>query len=166
MIKEDVVLGEGVLIFQPDLVNLYGCTIGAETKIGAFVEIRRTVSIGKRCKIQAFAFIPEGVTIEDDVFIGPHACFTNDLFPRAVNPDGTPQRAEDWEILPTRVGRGASIGANATIICGVKIGAFALIGAGTVVTRDVPEHAIAAGNPARIIGDSTASRKRGSNHLP
>ena len=96
MIKDDVKLGKGAVVFQPDLVNLYGCEIGDETKIGAFVEIRKGVVIGKRCKIQAFAFIPEGVTVEDGVFIGPHACFTNDLFPRAVNDDGSLQAATDW----------------------------------------------------------------------
>ena len=153
MIKDDVKLGPGVQIFHPDLVNLYGCEIGAETKIGSFVEIRKTAKIGARCKIQAFAFIPEGVTIGDGVFIGPHVCFTNDLFPRAVNLDGSLQSGEDWEILTTRVGRGASVGANATVLCGIEIGEFALIGAGAVVLKDVPAYAVVVGNPARIIGD-------------
>jgi len=153
MIKDDVKLGPGVQIFHPTLVNLYGCEIGAETKIGSFVEIRKTAKIGARCKIQAFAFIPEGVTIEDGVFIGPHVCFTNDLFPRAINQDGTLQDGSDWEILPTRVGRGASVGANATILCGIEIGEFALIGAGSVILKDVPAYAVVAGNPARTIGD-------------
>ena len=153
MIKDDVKLGPGVQIFHPDLVNLYGCEIGAETKIGTFVEIRKTAKIGARCKIQAFAFIPEGVTIGDGVFIGPHVCFTNDLFPRAINLDGSLQSGEDWEILTTRVGQGASVGANATILCGIEIGEFALIGAGAVVLKDVPAYAVVVGNPARIIGD-------------
>jgi acetyltransferase-like isoleucine patch superfamily enzyme len=153
MIKDDVKLGPGAVIFQPDLVNLYGCEIGAETKIGAFVEIRRTAKIGARCKIQAFAFIPEGVTIGDGVFIGPHVCFTNDIFPRAINEDGTLQSGSDWEIETTRVGTGASIGANATILCGLEIGEFSLIGAGSVVLESVPAHAVMAGNPARKIGD-------------
>jgi UDP-2-acetamido-3-amino-2,3-dideoxy-glucuronate N-acetyltransferase len=153
MIKDDVKLAPGVQIFQPDLVNLYGCEIGAETTIGAFVEIKKTAKIGARCKIQAFAFIPEGVTIGDGVFIGPHVCFTNDLFPRAINEDGTLQRGSDWNIVPTRVGRGASVGANATLLCGIEIGEFALIGAGAVVLEDVPAYAVVVGNPARRIGD-------------
>ena len=153
MVVEDVKLAPGVQIYQPALVNLYGCEIGAETKIGAFVEIRKTVVVGARCKIQAFVFIPEGVTIADGVFIGPHVCFTNDLFPRAVNDDGSLQDSADWEVVPTRVGRGAAIGANATILCGVSIGEFALIGAGAVVVKDVPDYAMVVGNPARIIGD-------------
>jgi len=161
MIKEDVELGPGVVIYQPDLVNLYGCEIGAETKIGAFVEIRRTAKIGSRCKIQAFAFIPEGVTIGDGVFIGPHVCFTNDMFPRAINEDGTPQTDSDWVTTTTRVGRSASIGANATILCGLEIGDFALIAAGAVVLQDVPAHAIVAGNPARTIGDVRKRKKAG-----
>jgi UDP-2-acetamido-3-amino-2,3-dideoxy-glucuronate N-acetyltransferase len=159
MIKDDVKLGPDVQIFQPDLVNLYGCEIGAGTKIGAFVEIRKTARIGACCKIQAFAFIPEGVTIGDGVFIGPHVCFTNDLFPRAINPDGSLQSGSDWEVLTTRVGRGASVGANATILCGIEIGEFALIGAGAVVLKDIPAYAIVAGNPARIISDVRRQRK-------
>lgn len=170
MIKDDVILGPGVQIFQPDLVNLYGCEIGAETKIGAFVEIRKTARIGPRCKIQAFAFIPEGVTVGEGVFIGPHVCFTNDLFPRAINLDGTLQGAEDWTILQTRVGRGASIGANATLLCGLTIGEFALIGAGAVVLDDVPAYAVVAGNPARVIGDvrtrQEVTRAPGPNGSP
>jgi len=153
VIKDDVKLGPNVQIFQPDLVNLYGCEIGAETKIGAFVEIRKTVTIGERCKIQAFAFIPEGVSVGDGVFIGPHVCFTNDLFPRAINLDGTLQSTDDWTTVPTIVGKGAAIGANATILCGIKIGEFALIGAGSVVVNDVPAYSVVAGNPARVLGD-------------
>jgi UDP-2-acetamido-3-amino-2,3-dideoxy-glucuronate N-acetyltransferase len=160
MIKDDVKLGRGATIYQPDLVNLYGCEIGDETKIGAFVEIRKGVVIGKRCKIQAFAFIPEGVTVEDGVFIGPHVCFTNDLYPRAVNADGSLKAAEDWTETPTRVKAGASIGANATILCGITIGAAALVGAGAVVTRDVPDFAIVGGNPAKVLGDSRDEKFR------
>ena len=165
MIKDDVKLGPGVQIFHPDLVNLYGCEIGAQTKIGSFVEIRKTAKIGARCKIQAFAFIPEGVSIDDGVFVGPHACFTNDLFPRAINMDGTLQSGDDWEVLKTYVGRGASIGANATILCGIEIGEFALIGAGAVVLKDVPAYAIMAGNPAEIIGDTRQRQTSGTSAL-
>lgn len=151
MIEADVHLGENVKVYHP--VNLYGCEIGDDCIIGAFVEIRRSARIGCNVKIQAFAFIPEGITIEDDVFIGPHVCFANDLYPRAFNPDGSPMKAGDWEIIPTTVKRGASIGANATIVCGVTIGEYAMVGAGAVVTRDVLAHAIVAGMPAKIIGD-------------
>jgi UDP-2-acetamido-3-amino-2,3-dideoxy-glucuronate N-acetyltransferase len=160
MIKDDVKLGKGAVVFQPDLANLYGCEIGDETKIGAFMEIRKSVVIGKRCKIQAFAFIPEGVTIEDSVFIGPHVCFTNDLFPRAVNDDGSLQVATDWVVTPTLVKAGASIGANATILCGITIGRSALVGAGAVVTKDVPDFAIVGGNPAKVLGDARDRAKR------
>lgn len=153
MIAADIQLGKNVVIYHPDLVNLYGCEIGDGCKIGAFVEIRKQVKIGRNAKIQAFAFIPEGVTIEDGAFIGPHVCFTNDKFPRAVNPDGSLMEADDWEIIPTLVKRGASIGANATIMCGVTIGEQAMVGAGAVVTRDVPAYAIVAGVPARVVGD-------------
>jgi len=153
MIASDVSLGKDVVIYHPDLVNLYGCEIGDSCKIGAFVEIRKSVKIGRNVKIQAFAFIPEGITIEDGVFIGPHVCFTNDKYPKAVNQDGTLMNSDDWEIIPTVVQKGANIGANATIICGVTIGEHALIGAGAVVTRDVPSYALVAGVPARVIGD-------------
>lgn len=153
MVSNDVRLGEGVVIYHPELVNLYGCALGDGCKIGAFVEIRKQVSVGRNVKIQAFAFIPEGVTVEDNVFIGPHVCFTNDLFPRTVNPDGSRMQDADWQIIETVVKHGASIGANATILCGVTIGEQALVGAGTVVIRDVPAFAIVAGVPARVIGD-------------
>ena len=153
MIASDVRLGENVMVYHPDQVNLYGCEIGEGCKIGSFVEIRRDVQIGSNVKIQAFAFIPEGVIIEDGVFIGPHVCFTNDKYPRAVNPDGSLMDADDWEIVQTIVKKGANIGANATIICGTTIGEQALIGAGAVVTRDVPAYAIVAGVPAQVIGD-------------
>ncbi|MBE2223426.1 MAG: N-acetyltransferase [Anaerolineae bacterium] len=153
MIASDVQLGENVMIYQPDLVNLYGCEIGDGSKLGAFVEIRKTVKIGKNVKIQAFAFIPEGVTIGDGVFIGPHVCFTNDKYPMAVKQDGSLLGNDDWQIIPTIVREGANIGANSTIVCGVTIGKHALVGAGAVVTRDVPDYAIVAGVPAKVIGD-------------
>jgi acetyltransferase-like isoleucine patch superfamily enzyme len=153
MIAADVRLGENVVIYHPDLVNLYGCQIGDGCKIGAFVEIRKQVRIRRNVKVQAFAFIPEGVTIEDGVFIGPHVCFTNDKYPRAVNPDGSLMEADDWEIVPTLVKRGANIGANVTIICGTTIGEHAMVGAGAVVTHDVPAYAIVTGVPARVVGD-------------
>lgn len=149
MIAEDVQLGANVVIHHPEQVNLYGCSIGADCKIASFVEVQRGVTIGDRVKIEAFAFIPTGVTIEDDVFVGPHACFTNDLFPRATGEGGTPLQAGEWEVVPTIVRRGASIGANATIVCGVTIGEGAMIGAGSVVTRDVPARTLVRGNPAR-----------------
>jgi UDP-2-acetamido-3-amino-2,3-dideoxy-glucuronate N-acetyltransferase len=152
MITTDVQLGENVMIYHPSLVNIYGCEIGSGCKIGAFVEIRKGVRIGRNVKIQAFAFIPEGVTIQDGVFIGPHVCFMNDRYPRAVNQDGNLMEAEDWEIIPTMVKQRASIGGNATIMCGITIGEFAMVGAGAVVTRDVPAYAIVAGVPAQVIG--------------
>ena len=153
MIAADVRLGENVVIYHRDLVNLYGCEIGDGCKIGAFVEIRKQVKVGRNVKIQALAFIPEGVTIEDGVFIGPHVCFTNDKYPRAVNPDGSLMVADDWEVIPTVVKQGANIGANSTILCGITIGKHALVGAGAVVTRDVPAYAIVAGVPAQVVGD-------------
>ena len=152
-IASDVTLGEGVKIFQPDLVNLYGCAIGADTKIGAFVEIQKNASIGARCKISSHTFICEGVTVEDEVFIGHGVMFINDLYPRAANADGSLQTEADWKVIDTRIKRRASIGSNATISAGVTIGEAALVGAGAVVTRDVPDYAIVAGVPARVIGD-------------
>jgi UDP-2-acetamido-3-amino-2,3-dideoxy-glucuronate N-acetyltransferase len=157
-IADSVRIGQNVKIFHPALVNLYGCAIGNDTRIGAFVEIQKNATIGARCKISSHTFICEGVVIEDEVFVGHGVMFTNDRFPRAANPDGSPQTEADWTVETTRVGRTASIGSNATIICGVTIGAGALVGAGAVVTRDVPEHAIVAGVPARVIGD-TRQRK-------
>lgn len=147
---DNAVLGVGVKIFQPDLVNLYGCIIDDNCKIGAFVEIQAGAKLGKNVKVQSYAFIPGGVTIEDGVFIGPHAVFTNDKVPRAVGPDGELLDASEWTLTPTLVKKGASIGANATIICGVTIGEGALVGAGSVVTKDVPDGAVVYGNPARI----------------
>ena len=152
-IASDVIIGPGVRIFQPDLVNLYGCTIGAETKVGAFVEIQKNASIGERCKISSHSFICEGVTIEDECFVGHGVMFTNDVYPRAVNDDGSPQTEADWRVIKTVVRKRASIGSNATILAGVTIGESALIGAGAVVTHDVPSFAIVAGVPARVIGD-------------
>jgi UDP-2-acetamido-3-amino-2,3-dideoxy-glucuronate N-acetyltransferase len=152
-IASDVRLGKDVRIFQPELVNLYGCTIASETKIGAFVEIQKNASVGVRCKISSHTFICEGVTIEDEVFVGHGVMFTNDPYPRAVNDDGTLQTETDWTVVPTRVKRRASIGSNATIMAGVTIGEAALVGAGAVVTADVPDYAIVAGVPARVIGD-------------
>ena len=153
MIAADVRLGKNAVIYHPELVNLYGCQIGDGCRIGAFVEIRRGVRLGRNVKVQAFAFIPEGVTLQDGVFVGPHVCFTNDKYPRAVNPDGSLMEADDWEILPTLVKQGASIGANATIMCGTTIGEYAMVGAGAVVTGDVPAYAIVVGVPARVVGD-------------
>ena len=154
MIASDVAIDPTAMVYRPDLVNLYGCEIGPGTKIGAFVEIRSEVVIGRNVKVQAFAFIPEGVTIEDGVFIGPHVCFTNDRYPTAINEDGSLKQRSDWKLQATLVREGASIGANATILCGLTIGRQAMIGAGAVVTTDVPDFAIAAGVPARVIGST------------
>jgi acetyltransferase-like isoleucine patch superfamily enzyme len=158
-ITPDVILGGDVKIFQPDLVNLYGCRIGGETKIGAFVEIQKGASIGNRCKISSHSFICEGVLIEDEVFVGHGVMFINDRYPRATL-DGHLQQDLDWELIPTRVEKGASIGSGATIICGVTIGAYALIGAGAVVTHDVPPYAIVTGVPARVCGDVRQREER------
>ena len=152
MITKDVKLGKNVKIYHKDMVNLFGCEIGENTKIGTFVEIKKEVKIGKNCKIEPFAFIPEGVTLEDGVFIGPHVCFTNDKLPRATNLDGSLKAEDDWEVTNTLVKKRAAIGANATIMCGITIGENAMIGAGSVVTIDVPKNSIAVGNPAKIIG--------------
>ena len=148
-IAPDVKLGRDVRIYS--FVNLYGCEIGDESKIGAFVEIQKGVLIGKRVKVSSHTFICEGVTIEDEVFIGHGVMFTNDKYPRAANADGTLQTEADWTVTPTLIKRGASIGSNATIICGVTIGECAIVGAGSVVTHDVPPDAIVAGVPARNI---------------
>jgi UDP-2-acetamido-3-amino-2,3-dideoxy-glucuronate N-acetyltransferase len=149
-IASNVVLGHGVKIFQPDLVNLYGCTVGDGTRIGAFVEIQKNAYIGQRCKISSHTFICEGVTIEDNVFVGHGVMFINDLNPRATKDDGSLQGEEDWQVVPTTVKRGASIGSGSVILAGVTIGEGAMIGAGAVVTRDVPDHQIAKGVPARL----------------
>jgi acetyltransferase-like isoleucine patch superfamily enzyme len=150
-VGSDVKLGRDVRIFHPDLVNLYGCAIGEETKIGTFVEVQRGATIGARCKISSHTFICEGVTIEDEVFVGHGVMFINDREPRATTADGRLQDAADWAVVPTLVCRGASIGSNATILCGVTIGEGAIIGAGSVVTRDVPRGAVVAGVPARLM---------------
>lgn len=152
-IAPDVRLADGVKIFHPELVNLYGCTISSQTKIGAFVEIQKNATVGARCKISSHSFICEGVTIEDEVFIGHGVMFTNDLFPRATNDDGSLQTDADWQPITTLVKHRASVGSNATILAGVTIGEAAVVGAGAVVTRNVPDFAIVAGVPARIVGD-------------
>ena len=152
-IAPSVTLGEGVQIFQRDLVNLYGCSVGAGTKIGAFVEIQKNASIGERCKISSHTFVCEGVTIEDDVFIGHGVVFINDPYPRATS-DGRLQTEADWVVVPTKVCKGASIGSGVAILCGVTIGEGALVGAGAVVTRDVPPGATVAGVPARVLARS------------
>jgi acetyltransferase-like isoleucine patch superfamily enzyme len=148
-IAPSVKLGEGVKVFG--FVNLYGCEIGDESKIGTFVEIQKGAKIGRRCKISSHTFICEGVTIEDEVFIGHGVMFTNDLFPRATNPDGSLQTDKDWTCLPTLVKKGAAIGSGATLLCGITIGERAVIGAGSVVTKDVPAGATVVGNPARVV---------------
>jgi acetyltransferase-like isoleucine patch superfamily enzyme len=157
-IAADVKLGPDVRIFQPDLVNLYGCSIGAETKIGAFVEIQKNATIGARCKISSHTFVCEGVVIEDECFIGHGVMFTNDVYPSAVNSGGVLQTEADWEVIKTTVKKRASIGSNVTIVAGVTIGEGALVGAGAVVTKDVPAFAIVAGVPARVIGDVRKKR--------
>jgi acetyltransferase-like isoleucine patch superfamily enzyme len=153
MIAKDVVLGENVRIFQPDLVNLYGCSIGDGTKVGAFVEVQRGAAIGANCKISSHTFICDGVTIEDGVFVGHGVMFINDVHPRAVNPDGTLQTEADWAVVRTRIRAQASLGSNCTIMGGVTVGVGAMVGAGAVVTHDVPDYAIVAGVPGRVIGD-------------
>jgi UDP-2-acetamido-3-amino-2,3-dideoxy-glucuronate N-acetyltransferase len=149
-VASSVRLGEGVKIIHPELVNLYGCTIGDETKIGAFVEVQKNATIGRLCKISSHTFVCEGVTIDDEVFVGHGVMFINDRHPRATASGGL-QTESDWQVVPTRVGRGASIGSGAVILCGVTIGAGAMVGAGAVVTRDVPEGATVAGVPARVL---------------
>jgi UDP-2-acetamido-3-amino-2,3-dideoxy-glucuronate N-acetyltransferase len=151
MIADTVRLGKDVSIPQPQLVNLYGCSIGDGSKVGAFVEVQRGAAIGRNCKISSHSFICEGVTIEDSVFVGHGVMFTNDLYPRAVNPDGRQQTDVDWYAVETRVKAGASIGTNATILAGVTIGEGAIVGAGAVVTKDVPPYAVVAGVPARVM---------------
>ncbi len=151
MISSDVTLGDGVEIHHPHMVNLYGCHVGAGTRIGTFVEIQRNVSIGRNCKISSHSFVCEGVTIEDEVFIGHGVMFTNDRVPRATNGSGHLQTGSDWTLIPTLVRRSASIGSNATILPGVRIGEGAVVGAGAVVTRDVPDRAVVAGVPAKVM---------------
>ncbi len=158
-IAPDVRLGENVAVHA--FVNLYGCSIGDDTRIGTFVEIQKNATVGRRCKISSHTFICEGVTIEDECFIGHGVIFINDRYPRAVTDEGLPQGERDWRVVPTRVCRRASIGSGAVILCGVTIGEGAVIGAGAVVTRDVPAGAVVAGVPARVM-----SRPRAAAHPP
>jgi UDP-2-acetamido-3-amino-2,3-dideoxy-glucuronate N-acetyltransferase len=151
-ISADVKLGTGVRIPHPDLVNLYGCSIGDETRIGSFVEVQKQATVGARCKISSHTFVCEGVTIEDEVFIGHGVMFINDRFPRATTA-GQPQTDVDWAVVPTLVKRGASIGSGAVILCGMIIGERAMVGAGAVVTHDVPDHGLVCGVPGRLMGD-------------
>lgn len=153
MIADDVMLGKKVVIHHRNLVNLYNCVIGDGTRIGTFVEIQKGASIGANCKISSHSFICEGVTIDDEVFVGHGVMFINDNHPMAVTEWGELQTEQDWNVNETRVGRRASLGTNSTILGGVVIGAHALVGAGAVVTSDVPEYAVVVGVPARVIGD-------------
>lgn len=165
----NVALGDDVLITHPELVNLYGCTIGSGTKVGPFVEVQKRSSIGSRCKISSHSFICEGVMIEDEVFIGHGVVFTNELYPRATTEGGALQTEADWQVVPTLVRRGASIGSNATIVAGVTIGRGAMVGAGAVVTRDIPDGALALGVPARVVGrvaDKAGRRKAMAETAP
>lgn len=156
-IAPDVQLGKDLTLSK--FINLYGCTIGDRTKIGAFVEIQRNARVGRNCKISSHTFICEGVTIEDNVFVGHAVTFINDSYPRATNSDGQPQTEKDWKVEPTVVKKGASIGSGSTILSSVVIGENALIGAGSVVTHDVPKNAIVAGNPARLLRMITSDQK-------
>lgn len=156
-IAPDVKLGDGVKI--NDFVNLYGCEIGDNTKIGAFVEIQKGVKIGRNCKISSHTFICEGVTIEDNVFIGHNVTFINDVYPRATAEDGRLQTEEDWVCVPTLIKQGASIGSSGTLLCGVTVGENAIVGAGSVVTKDVPPDAVVAGNPARVLRSIREGKK-------
>lgn len=153
-IAPDVKLGQNVKYYA--FVNLYGCSVGDNSRIGTFVEIQKNAHIGKNVKISSHTFICEGVVIEDNVFIGHNVSFINDKYPRATNADGEPQSEADWSVMQTRVMRGASIGTSATILCGVTIGENAIVGAGSVVTHDVPDNAVVAGNPARIMRKAVA----------
>ena len=148
-IAEDVKLGSNVRLSK--FINLYGCTIGDNTKIGSFVEIQKNAVVGKNCKIQSHTFICEGVAIEDNVFVGHSVTFINDRYPRATTVTGSLQTEDDWQCIPTIVKRGATIGSGVTLLCGITIGENAIIGAGSVVTKDVPPHCVVAGNPAKII---------------
>jgi acetyltransferase-like isoleucine patch superfamily enzyme len=156
-IAPDVKLGAGVCIYG--FTNLYGCEIGDDVKIGTFVEIQKGARIGARCKISSHTFICQGVVLEEEVFVGHNVTFINDLFPRSTNGEGQLQSEADWQCVPTVVKRGASIGSGATLLCGITIGPRAMIGAGSVVTRDVPADAIVAGNPARVLRIAGQSKK-------
>lgn len=162
MIASDVELDESVVVHHPDLVNLYGCRVGAGTRIGSFVEIQKNAVVGRNCKISSHAFVCEGVTIGDEVFIGHGVTFTNDLHPRATRPDGRLQTEADWQVVPTMVERGASVGSNATVLAGITIGEGAVVGAGAVVTHSVPAYATVAGVPARLLSDAARQRVCGS----
>ena len=148
-IAPDVQLGEGVKIFN--FVNMYGCQIGDNTKIGTFVEVQKGAKIGRNCKISSHTFICEGVTIEDEVFVGHNVTFINDMYPRATAADGGLQTEADWECVPTLVKKGASIGSSTSLLCGITVGENAIVGTGSVVTRDVPPNTIVAGNPAKVL---------------
>ena len=148
-IASSVILGENVSL--QDFINLYGCRIGDNTKIGPFVEIQKNVTVGRNCKIQSHSFLCEGVTIEDEVFVGHGVMFINDRYPRSATASGALQTEADWKVVPTVIKKGASIGSNATILCGVTVGEGAIVGAGSVVTKDVPPRTIVAGNPAKVI---------------
>jgi UDP-2-acetamido-3-amino-2,3-dideoxy-glucuronate N-acetyltransferase len=161
MVAPSVTLGEDVVIPRPELVNLYGCTIGDGSRIGPFVEVQKDAHIGRRCKVSSHSFICSGVTLEDGVFIGHGVMFINDRYPAAVTESMELQTEEDWTLVETRVGARASIGSNATILCGVVIGEGALVGAGAVVTKDVPPGAIVAGVPARVVGTRDTVGMRG-----
>jgi UDP-2-acetamido-3-amino-2,3-dideoxy-glucuronate N-acetyltransferase len=152
-VSNEVRLGRNVKIFHPELVNLYGCEIGDGSKIGTFVEIQKGVTIGCRCKISSHSFLCEGVVLKDEVFIGHGVMFTNDIYPRATNEDGSLKTDADWQTVTTVVEHRAAIGSNATILAGINIGHNAMVGAGAVVTRDVPAYAIVAGVPAKEVGD-------------
>jgi acetyltransferase-like isoleucine patch superfamily enzyme len=163
-IAEDVKIGKGVKLSK--FINLYGCAVGDNTKIGAFVEIQKNAAVGKNCKISSHTFICEGVTIEDDVFVGHSVTFINDSYPRATAKNGTLQTEADWIVEPTRVKKGASIGSGSTILANVTIGERAIVGAGSVVTKDVPPGSIVAGNPAKILrrlnDERSVSRSQGT----
>ncbi len=166
--QKDCDIAPDARIFQPELVNLYGCSIGSETRIGPFVEIQSGCVVGARCKVSSHSFLCEGVTLEDEVFVGHGVMFTNDLFPASTTPDGSLKGGDDWECAPVLVREGAALGSNATILAGITIGSHALVGAGAVVTRDVPDFAIVAGNPARVVGDvrHRAPRDAGATSQP
>ncbi len=148
-IAPNVKLGKGVRIFG--FTNLYGCEIGDDAKVGAFVEVQKGAKIGSRCKISSHSFICEGVTLEEEVFIGHNVTFINDLYPRSTDGEGRLQTESDWKCVPTLVKKGASIGSSATLLCGITVGEYAIVGAGSVVTKDVPAYSIVVGNPAKVL---------------